>query len=42
MTKASLLLEVGNARAIHDLYDLGVIYEVVIYYAKPYLADLSL
>ena len=42
LTKASLLLKVGNARATRDLYDLGVIYEAVIYHAKPYLADLSL
>ena len=42
LTKASLLLEVGNARVARNLYDKGVIYKVVIYYAKPYLADLAL
>ena len=42
LTKASLLLEAGNARAVRDLCDLGVIYEAVIYYAEPYLADLGL
>ena len=41
-TKASLLLEVGNAKAVRDLYDQNVIFKVVIYYTEPYSADLTL